>query len=221
MLEQFPSHISRLNFGRRLEPQGDVVIHGAGQDPGAFKQYFGAVGERKPTLYMTYVTLKRDMPAYFRWLKQELDAYFPSVLVPQIGLHLAGDALDERPEPHYEHEVAQGRLDEQIHAFCEGLRTLQRPAYIRIGFEFNGPWNGYEPEAYKAAWQRIVTALREHHLDEVAAVWCYFPLPGSREHERALIAIIWRTTQEMNMSIGGRLTCLAQKNSQGTIRSCF
>jgi hypothetical protein len=132
------------------------------------------------------VTLKADMKAYFQWLKQELDAYLPFALVPQIGLHLAGDAQDEQPEPHYEPEVALGLLDEQIYALCEGLHTLQQPAYVRIGFEFNGPWNGYEPEAYKAAWQRIVTAFRDHHLDDVASVWCYYPLPGSREHEQGI-----------------------------------
>ncbi len=181
-----PEHIARMNFGQRLEPNDDLVLHGAGQSPEAFKQYFEAVGEHKPALYMTYVTLKGEMPGYFRWLKQELDSYLPSVLVPQIGLHLAGDALDEHPEPHYEHEVAKGQLDEQIHAFCEGLRTLKRPAYVRIGFEFNGPWNGYEPDAYKAAWIRIVSAFHQHHLNEVATVWCYFPLPGSREHEQGI-----------------------------------
>jgi hypothetical protein len=84
--------------------------------------------------------------------------------------------------PHYEQEVADGQLDAQIHALCEGLRLLQRPASIRIGFEFNGPWNGYEPQAYKAAWRRIVSTFRTSGLDEVAAVWCYCPPPSSREH---------------------------------------
>jgi hypothetical protein len=174
--------ISRLDFERRLEPRGDVVLHGAGQSPEAFKEYFEVLGEHKPLLYMSYVTLKEEMPVYFQWLKVQLDEYLPYELIPQIGLHLAGDALDEQAVPHYEQEVADGQLDKQIRAFCEGLRLLQRPAYIRIGFEFNGPWNGYEPEAYKAAWRRIVSAFRSAGLDEVAAVWCYCPLPSSREH---------------------------------------
>src|SRR5258708_29667746 len=153
-------HIPRLDFERRLEPSGDVVLHGAGQSPEAFKEYFEALGDHKPLLYMSYVTLKDEMPVYFQWLKEQLDEYLPYELIPQIGLHLAGDALDEQAAPHYEQEVADGQLDEQIQAFCEGLRLLQRPAYVRIGFEFNGPWNGYEPEAYKAAWRRIVSTFR-------------------------------------------------------------
>jgi hypothetical protein len=175
-------HRSRLDFGRRLEPSGDVVLHGAGQSPEAFKEYFEVMGEHKPVLYMTYVTLKDEMPRYFQGLSAQLDDYLPYQLIPQIGLHLAGDARDEQAVPHYEQEVADGQLDEQIHAFCQGLRLLHRPAYVRIGFEFNGPWNGYAPEPYKAAWRRIVSTLRGTGLDEVAAVWCYCPLPSSREH---------------------------------------
>jgi hypothetical protein len=175
-------HLPRLDGERRLEPGGDVVLHGAGQSPEAFKAYFEALGEYKPLLYMSYVTLKDRMPVYFQWLKEQLDEYLPYELIPQIGLHLAGDALDEQAVPHYEQEGADGQLDAQIHALSEGLRLLQRPAYIRIGFEFNGPWNGYEPQAYKAAWRRIVSTFRTSGLDQVAAVWCYCPLPSSREH---------------------------------------
>jgi hypothetical protein len=177
-----PSPVPRQQGGHRLEPEGNSVLHGAGQDPEAFREYFTRVGERKPALYMTYVTLKSDLAAYFAWLQHELDAYLPAVLAPQIGLHLAGDARDEHPEPHYEHEVAAGQLDDQIAAFGVGLRALQRPAYVRIGFEFNGPWNGYAPEAYKTAWRRIVAGVRKQRVDDMAAVWCSFPLPSRREH---------------------------------------
>jgi hypothetical protein len=30
--------------------------------------------------------------------------------------------------------------------FGAGLRSLGRPAYVRICFAFNGPWFGYPPE---------------------------------------------------------------------------
>jgi len=183
MSMRYPGYVPRLNFGRRLEPIGDVVLHGAGQSPEAFRQYFGAIGERKPALSMTYVDLRDDLSAYFQSLDQELDQYLPWSVVPQIGLIMTGGAdTDHHPEQHYEHDVAAGRYDDQIETFCAGLRRLNRPAYVRIGFEFNGSWFGYQPEPYKAAWVRIVSALRRHALDDVAAVWCYYPLPSQREH---------------------------------------
>src|ERR1700693_6422639 len=34
------------------------------------------------------------------------------------------------------------------------------PSFMRIGYEFDGEWNAYEPEAYVAAWRRIVEIFR-------------------------------------------------------------
>jgi hypothetical protein len=184
-----PLHVPRAAFGRRLEPPGDQVLHGAGQDPAAFRAYFQAVGERKPALYMTYLDLRADVPAYFRQLLSELEEHHPYRLTPQIGLMMTAGADDaHHPEGHYEHEVAAGRYDTQIEALCAGLRSLERPAYLRIGFEFNGPWFGYRPGPYRAAWTRIVAAIRAQPdlADRVAAVWCYCPLPSQREDARYL-----------------------------------
>lgn len=175
----------RVDFGRRLEPSG--VLHGAGQSPEAFRAYFQATGLTKPVLYMTYVGLNSDMEAYFAALKRELAEYEPYQLMPQIGLLMTGveknpeDQQEHTPERHYEDSVASGLFDGQIELFCRGLAQLKRRVFVRIGFEFNGPWFGYAPEPYKAAWIRIVTAMRGHSLDDVAAVWCYCPLPGERE----------------------------------------
>ena len=182
MTHLLPSHVRRGAYGRRLEPVGDGVLHGAGQDAEAFRAYCADVAPHTPALFMTYVSVKDDVPAYFNSLTLELKRYAPKVIVPQIGLIMTGGAdTDHHPEQHYEREVAEGRYDQPIDALCAGLRRLDRPAYLRIGFEFNGPWFGYEPEAYKAAWMRIAATLRRHQLQEVAAVWCYCPLPSARE----------------------------------------
>jgi hypothetical protein len=181
MLEITSPFVPRLNFGRRLEPAGDVVLHGAGQSPDAFKDYWDAVGVNKPSVYMTYISLKDDLPKYFATLQAELELYAPARLMPQIGLFMNGGGLGEHPGPHYEHEVAEGKYDAQIEALCRGLKYLNRPVYLRIGFEFNGSWNGYVAEPFKAAWRRIVMALRAHNLNQVATLWCYCPLASARE----------------------------------------
>lgn len=164
-------------FGRRLEPRRHCILHGAGQSPDAFAEYFEAVGPTKPMIYMTYVALKADQRGYFERLQRELGKY-PVFLVPQIGL---GMTRGGKPELHYEHEVAEGKWDANIDAFCKGLRQLGRPAFVRIGYEFNGQWNGYRPETYRKAWIRIVKAFRRHGLEDVAAAWCY--APGSKDKQ--------------------------------------
>ncbi len=165
-------HVRRGDWGRRLEPRGDRVIHGAGSRAAGLGRDTGVIGPTKPAVYMTYVGLKGDVSGYFTKLRAQLHEYKDTFLLPQIGLSMTTDGS---PERHYEHEVAEGKYDDKIEILCQGLRDLRRPAFVRIGYEFNGGWNGYEPETYKAAWTRIVSAFRRHRLDEVAAVWCYAP----------------------------------------------
>lgn len=177
----------RFDFGRRLEPPGSQVLHGAGQSPDAFLEYFGAVGANKPKLYMTYTELRANLPMYFERLTSELAACESYHLIPQLGLLMTGVADDphnqqeHQPERHYEEAVAAGKLDSYIEQLCDGLKGLNRSVYLRIGFEFNGPWFGYQPDEYRAAWIRIVQALRQAGLENVAAVWCYCPLPAVGE----------------------------------------
>jgi hypothetical protein len=158
---------ARPFYGHRLEPQEDVVLQGAGQsDSESFLAYSHAVGAAQPMLFMTYVDLHDDLPAYFARLNKQLAA-LPFFVVPQIGLALnQGDAAK-----HYEAQVLLGREDAHLQQFCEGLRSLGRPAFVRPGYEFNGPWNGYQPAAYAAAFRRIVTKTRSCAGDSVAFVW--------------------------------------------------
>jgi uncharacterized protein (TIGR03437 family) len=160
------TYAARSNFGARLEPQAGLM-HGAGQDPAAFAAYWGLMpAGRQPTVYMYYIGI-RDLQA--NWaddLKAQLAAYPGVFLIPQIGLNMATGVAD-----HYEAQVAAGAYDQQIANLVEGLRRLALPAYLRIGYEFNGlTWNGYQPVPYQQAFIRIANALRAANL-EVATVW--------------------------------------------------
>ena len=157
---------------RRLEPMNGMTLHGAGQAPEEFRRYYDAMADgAKPLIYMAYVPLRGDIAGCFDRLRTQIDAY-ETYLVPQIGLSMT---VDGEPRQHFEHEVAAGRHDDRIDAYCQGLKSLRRPAFLRIGFEFNGRWNGYEPAPYRAAFRRIAAALRRHELAEVATVWCHSP----------------------------------------------
>ena len=53
----------------------------------------------------------------------------------QVGLHL--------PKGEDLAGVANGTYAAELAQLTEGLLALDRPAYVRVGFEFNGEWNGY------------------------------------------------------------------------------
>lgn len=54
-----------------------------------------------------------------------------------------------------EHGVAAGDFDDKIASLAEWLKEQDRPVFLRPGYEFDGPWNDYDPEAYREAFRRI------------------------------------------------------------------
>lgn len=165
-----PSFTPRENYRALLEP-ADRVLHGAGQSPEAFARYVHALGpDAHPALYMHYTGLKHLPPGPMSALEACRAAYPEVPLIPQIGLSMTKDGS---PEQHYEHDVAAGLYDAQIENLAESLRAFDAPVFLRIGYEFNGQWNGYERESFVAAWRRIVDALRAAGADQVATVWCF------------------------------------------------
>lgn len=159
----------RVFYNARLEPENGVMT-GAGQSDDAFKAYWDLMeDDAKPLFFMSYQGLKDcNDPYWVDPLKRELDKY-DKYIIPQIGLSMT---VDGQPEEHYEGYVARGDYDQEIENFCLGLKRLGRPAFVRIGYEFNGFWNGYEIDPYIKAFIRITNAIRDHNL-EVATVWCY------------------------------------------------
>jgi Glycosyl hydrolase family 26 len=80
----------------------------------------------------------------------------------QIGLYLVGSCEG----------VASGNRDRMIRKLGDFIKTdaARRKVYLRIGYEFDGPWNQYEPEVYKKAFRRIVKVLRDQGVP-FASVW--------------------------------------------------
>jgi hypothetical protein len=173
--------VPRANYGARLEI-ADKVLQGAGQDIKGFANYFKTVGDSKPLIYKTYIGLKDDLPTFFAGLQGEMNLYlnqYQIYLIPEIGLYMTRDG---HPDEHYEQDVAVGVYDEKIEQFCNLLLDLGHPAFIRIGFEFNGSWNGYRKDTYQKAYIRITNALRAHKT-ETATIWCAaHPLEGYMDY---------------------------------------
>ncbi len=167
----------------RLDPGAGRVLHGAGQSSDAVADYSAALPGTPPVLYMDYVGLDLPVWAIHAWCANLGDQLNRRAgwAIPQIGLSMTADG---QPGRHFEHRVAAGEFDAAIDAFCVGLKVIDRPAIVRIGYEFNGQWNGYQPEAYIAAWRRIAAAVRRHALNEVALAWCYAPDGNDKDFMR-------------------------------------
>jgi len=78
-----------------------------------------------------------------------------------IGLYMVNDLPN----------VASGARDANIKLLGDFIKSSARPVLLRIGYEFDGSWNGYAPALYVQAFRRIMDRLRAQGVTNVAAVW--------------------------------------------------
>ena len=88
-----------------------------------------------------------------------VDNYPGTVL--QIGLYMV-NMLDGAPE---------GKFDSSIEQLGTWIAATKRPVFLRIGYEFDAPFNCYDPKKYVQTFRYIVERLRKNHIDNVAYVW--------------------------------------------------
>ena len=162
----------------RLEPADGVVLPGIGQDPVALGDYLQALpaGAPKPVIYNDYVVIT--------WASEKLNYMMTGKVQekPQVGAVPLEDlpyvalqiGVNLTPEGDLE-KIAAGDMDDKITRMCDTFAEIGRPVYLRIGYEFNGEWNNYEPELYKKAWRRMASLVYAHSFDQIALVWCYAP----------------------------------------------
>jgi hypothetical protein len=164
--EPEPRHYYRA----KLEPVAHV-LHGAGQCSSQdVVDYAKTLESYDPAIFMDYCGVKNAGTNFANNLKKKLDE-FPKYTVVQMGLSMTRDG---KPEEHYEHDVAEGNYDEDLAVLLNSLKQLDVPLYIRIGYECNGRWNGYQPETYKKAFRHVTQMIRESGIN-AATVWCPHP----------------------------------------------
>ncbi len=85
--------------------------------------------------------------------------------VLSIGLYLVdttGSSLQH---------LAEGAHDAAIDDLGAFIQQAERPVFLRIGYEFDGAWNHYEPNLYVAAFRHLTDRLRAQGTTNFATVW--------------------------------------------------
>ena len=94
-------------------------------------------------------------------------AYLDSPVLDRCVMHLSISM-----EGNSEDSVADGTYDHLIDELVDFVRDhSDHPFLIRIGYEFDGGWNAYDPQNFKAAFRRIVEALQKAKLTNFATVY--------------------------------------------------
>ena len=91
-----------------------------------------------------------------------------------------GLSITENDHPGGLARIVSGELDENARQLARFISLIDRPVFLRIGYEFDGGWNhGYEnSKQYIAAYQRIADVIRDEGITNVEFVWqaAAFPL---------------------------------------------
>ena len=67
--------------------------------------------------------------------------------------------------------VGNGEYDRVVKKYSAWAKSANRPIYLRIGYEFDGPHNELEPGAFIKAYRHIVDLIRKKGVDNIAFVW--------------------------------------------------
>ena len=67
--------------------------------------------------------------------------------------------------------TANGDFDKVVKKYIKWAKSVDRPIYLRIGYEFDGIHNELEPIEYVNAYRHIVDLFRAKNADNVAFVW--------------------------------------------------
>ena len=160
--------------GKFTPPAGQTLLI-LGQDLGSIADYKAALG-LKPGGVTAYTNISETEPALLNGLEgpadwgagpvnaeQNLKADPQAVLA--IGLYIVDNSGTNLTH------LADGTHDAAIDRLGAFIQRAARPVFLRIGYEFDGPWNHYEPEPFIAAWQYIVDRLRARGVTNFATVW--------------------------------------------------
>jgi len=148
-----------------VPPPGKVLLF-IGQDHDTIERYVSEVG-LVPAGVMLYTSIQKleglDEPADMGGGVQHGGYYLKNhkFTALQIGLYMV-NALDG---------VIDGTHDGNIRRLADWVHAAKRPVYLRIGYEFDLPDNGYDPQKYQQAYRKIVDIFRERKVNNAAFVW--------------------------------------------------
>jgi hypothetical protein len=168
------AHEDKYSDAKYVPPAGKV-LHIAGQTREDFSHYVDKVSEHGEAIglpagfayYVSLGTLERlhkPHPVVPGDYHQDLDYHLARdwPMVPQFALDLTPEILNKVPT---------GEMDKEIDVLGATLKAIDRPIYFRIGYEFDGSHNQYDPEPYKATYRHIADRFRRNGVDNLAYVW--------------------------------------------------
>jgi beta-mannanase len=79
-------------------------------------------------------------------------------------------------------KVYQGHYDHVLQKYAKWAKSIDRPIYLRIGYEFDGIHNQLNPFDYVKAYTYIVDYFRKNKVENIAYVWHSYASRPYKDH---------------------------------------
>ncbi|CAM2005497.1 glycosyl hydrolase [Acanthopleuribacter pedis] len=165
-----------LILGQDLESVQGYVHSGRFPQPAGITTYFSIYHVRNPKKDYGGMGLDNDLKPNGKnagwWDAGIYNAWTSAVDYPNAVLAIGMELAEEQAENGLARLLA-GAFDPEIQKVAGFLKKVNKPVFLRIGYEFDGAWNGgYQHAArYAAAWRKIVDDLRAAGVTNTAYVW--------------------------------------------------
>lgn len=152
--------------GARFEPADGKVLLFVGQNLEDFQAYLDTA-QVVPGGMMAYTSVNKGegLDHAFnegdgtQFAQKLVDAHPDTAL--QLGLWMVDDCA----------AIAHGDWDAAIDRLGAWIQKTNRPVFLRVGYEFDGPQNHYPPQDYVQAFRHLVDRFRKQSIHNVAYVW--------------------------------------------------
>lgn len=159
----------------RFEPADGYVYHGAAPNPTVVAGYVDALDEAAIAPLIEGIHLgiagRAGRAPITRTVRDWLEYVRDAGRVPHLSLSFT----DGFGNPADEILATTTRLDAVIDELGAIIAAFGDPVFIRLGFEFNGSWNGYTAGVYPRAFRKVVERFRTAGVTNAATIWCYEP----------------------------------------------
>ena len=170
-----------LILGQDLDATADYVNSGFFPTPGGITTYLSFYNMTGPS-FPAYGALGQDIEGNalalsVDWGAGPLNAHRAAIDNPDsalvIGMGIAEGSGNTIWASGGLANIGVGAHDDNIRRLARFCKSIGKPVYLRIAYEFDGAWNlGYEKKSsYIYAYRRIVDVMREEGVKNVAYVW--------------------------------------------------
>jgi Glycosyl hydrolase family 26 len=157
------------------EPEDGRIYHGTAPNPTVVDGYIAALDDEAIAPLIEGIHLGASGTSGRQYVVDTIRDWLTYVHEAGRIPHLSLSMRTGTGEPS-DVEIATTTLhDRVLHEIGKTVAEFGKPLFIRLGFEFNGVWNGYTSGVYPIAYRKMVDIFRAAGVDQAAYIWCYEP----------------------------------------------